>query len=88
MRVVQLTMTPDADGVLRFAIPAGADAAVRFEVAVVLTPVPATNGVHAPKTPEEFGWPPEYFEKTAGSIPDLTFERGDQGAYETRETSG
>jgi hypothetical protein len=87
MRVVQLTVAPDADGVLRFAIPAG-DAAGRFEVAVVLTPVPATNGVHPAKKPEELGWPPGYFEKTAGSIPDPTFERGDQGEYETRESLG
>ncbi|MBN9518240.1 hypothetical protein J0H58_06930 [bacterium] len=84
MRVVQLTVVPDADGVLRFAIPAGAGEG-RFEVAVVLTPVPAANGVHAPKG---LGWPPGYFEKTAGSIPDLTFERGDQGEYEARETLG
>ncbi len=88
MRVVQLTVAPDADGVLRFAIPAAEGAGGTFEVAVVLTPLPAANGVHAAKTPEELGWPPGYFEKTAGSIPDPTFERGDQGEYETRETLG
>ncbi len=87
MRVVQLTVAPDADGVLRFAIPAGAGAG-RFEVAVVLTPLPAVNGTHRPTTPEGLGWPPGYFERTAGSIPDPTFERGDQGEYETRESLG
>ncbi len=72
MRVVQLTVTPDADGVLRFAIPAGMGAAARFEVAVVLTPVPAANGVHAPKEPQKLGYPPGW-ERVYGSIPDETF---------------
>lgn len=72
MRVVQLTVAPDADGVLRFAIPAGAGAAARFEVAVVLTPLPAANGVHAPKTPQAAGYPPGW-ERVYGSIQDDTF---------------
>lgn len=57
MRVVQLTVKPDADGVLRFAIPAGAAPPGGYDVAVVLTPtaVPTANGVHAGKTPEELG---------------------------------
>lgn len=71
MRVVQLTVAPDADGVLRFAIPAGAGAG-RFEVAVVLTPLPATNGVHSAKTPQELGYPPGW-ERVYGSVQDETF---------------
>lgn len=84
MRVVQITAKPDADGVLRLSIPVG-PAAGEFEVAVVLTPRPAAADPARPKTPEELGWPPGYFEQTAGSITDPTFERVDQGWYEQRE---
>ena len=73
MRVVRLTVVPDADGVLRFAIPAGVGAGGSFEVAVVLTPLPTANGVHAAKSPEELGYPPGW-EKVYGSIQDETFE--------------
>lgn len=77
MRVVQLTVTPDADGVLRIAIPAG-DAAGGFEAVVVLTPVPAANGKHASPSPDDRGWPPGYFENVVGSIEDDTFCRPPQ----------
>lgn len=77
MRVVQLTVVPDADGLLRFAIPADGPAG-RFEVAVVLTPVPATNGTSAKRTPEELGWPPGYLETVVGAIEDDRFERPPQ----------
>lgn len=86
MRVVRLTVVPGEDGMLRFAIPAAE--AGRFEVEVRLTPLPTANGKHSAPTPEELGWPPGYFERTAGSIPDPTFERGDQGEYEARESFG
>ena len=81
MRVVQLTVTPDADGVLRFAIPAGQGAAGPFEVAVVLTAVPTANGAHPAMTPEELGWPPGYFENVVGSIEDDTFCRPPQPQF-------
>jgi hypothetical protein len=84
MRVVQITARPDADGVLRLSIPVGPSAG-EFEVAVVLSPRPAANGPPRPQTPEELGWPPGFFEHTAGSIDDPAFERGDQGQYEERE---
>lgn len=69
MRVVQLTVTPDADGVLRFAIPAD-EAAGGFEAVVVLTPVPVANGTH-PRTIHP-GYPPGW-ERVYGSIQDETF---------------
>lgn len=69
MRVVQLTATSDADGVLRLAIPAGG-AAGRFEVAVVLTPLPGTNGTH--QRAIHPGYPPGW-ERVYGSIQDETF---------------
>jgi hypothetical protein len=81
MRVVQLTVTPDADGVLRFAIPAGPGVTGPVEAAVVLTPAPTANGTHPAKTPEELGWPPGYFENVVGSIDDETFMRHPQPEY-------
>ena len=38
-----------------------------------------------PKTPEELGGPPGYFEKTYGSITDEAFKRYPQGEFEKRE---
>jgi hypothetical protein len=34
--------------------------------------------------PEELGWPPGYFEQTAGAIQDETFTRPPQGEVEKR----
>ena len=73
MNVIQLTAKAGPDGVLHLSVPVGA--AGEFEVAIVITPKPSTNGsaTSAPKTPEELGWPPDFFEKTFGSITDETF---------------
>jgi hypothetical protein len=68
------------DGVLHLEIPVGAPEA-EFEVVVVLRPgLPAS----APATPEDLGWPPDFFEETAGSIQDPTFRRHDQGEFASR----
>lgn len=68
------------DGVLHLEIPVGTPDA-EFEVIVVLQPsLPAS----APATPEGLGWPPHFFDQTAGSIQDPTFRRHDQGELERR----
>lgn len=36
-------------------------------------------------TPEERGWPPGFFEQTAGAWQGEPLERGPQGEYEVRE---
>ena len=74
MRVIQLAAKADPDGVLRLTIPVGG-AGSEFEVAVIVSPRPTANGTPTgnPKTPEELGWPPGYFESTYGSITDETF---------------
>jgi hypothetical protein len=70
----------DDDGVLHLDVPVGAPNG-EFEVLVVLQP--RVRGSHA-RTPEDLGWPPGFFEETAGSIHDPTFRRHDQGEFEKR----
>ena len=70
MSVIRMTATSGPDGVLHLSVPAGQPG--EFEVTVVFVPKPTANGA-APKTPEELGWPPGYFENTYGSITDETF---------------
>ena len=45
----------------------------------------ASEATPAPKTPEELGWPPGFFENTFGSIDDPAFKRYPQGEFEKRE---
>ncbi len=45
----------------------------------------ANDATPAPKTPEELGWPPGFFEDTFGSIDDPAFKRYPQGEFEKRE---
>lgn len=72
MRVIQTSVTADAEGVLRLAIPVGA-AGASFDIAVVVEAKPTANGPGHKPTLEELGWPPGYFEKTFGSITDEAF---------------
>ena len=60
-------------------LPVGATAEV-----IVILEVPAPGLPH-PATPEEPGWPPGFFERTAGSIPDFP-DIESEGDYETRES--
>lgn len=64
------------DRMLHLAIPV-AEPNQRYQVTVLVRPVddPPGPGV---------GWPPGFFEQTAGSIPDETFFRHEQGQYERR----
>ena len=83
MTVIQLSVTPDPDGVIRLSIPIGPSGG-EYDLAIILTPKPSgTDSKLAP--PESRGWPPGYFEQTAGSIEDPVFDRGYQGKYEVRE---
>ncbi|MBE9058858.1 DUF2281 domain-containing protein [Sphaerospermopsis sp. LEGE 08334] len=44
-----------------------------------------TTGKSQQKTPEELGWPPGFFEETAGCLADDPIQRYPQGEYEERE---
>ncbi len=74
MRVIQVTATAASDGVIRLNIPVGTSGS-EYELAVVVSPRPAPTPADStrPKTPEELGWPPGYFENVIGSIDDETF---------------
>jgi hypothetical protein len=77
MNVIQLTAKSGPDGVLHLSVPVGSQG--EFEVAIVIAPKPTANGPTAPKagstpkTPEELGWPPGFFENVIGSIDDEKF---------------
>lgn len=78
MRNIKVRSHIGADGILHLDIPVGVHDA-DLEVTVTVQPVE-----HQPaKTPEELGYPSDFFERTAGAIPDL--ERPPQGEYEVRE---
>jgi hypothetical protein len=49
---------------------------------VIVQPIVKTESA---KTPEELGWPPGFFEQTAGALADDPLVRGEQGEYEVRE---
>ncbi|MFO0802558.1 MAG: hypothetical protein U0791_05475 [Gemmataceae bacterium] len=83
MLELQFHVEADASGVIHLDIPVGSGG--DYDVQVVVTPKPQMNGCTRQPTPEELGWPPGYFEQTAGSITDPAFERGDQGEFEVRE---
>jgi hypothetical protein len=68
------------DGIVHLDIPVGVPNS-EFDIVVILQPkTPETE----PEAPASLGWPPEYFEETAGSIDDPTFRRHNQGEFETR----
>jgi hypothetical protein len=52
--------------VLRVPMPTG-----EYDVQLVVTPKPAGIGPARTPTPEELGWPPGYFERVVGAIPEF-----------------
>lgn len=80
MQTLQIRSQAGDDGVLHLKIPVGTPHA-EYQVVVVLQPA---SEVPPSRTPEELGWPPGFFEQTAGSIQDPDFRRHDQGEFEKR----
>ncbi len=67
MNSMKLRSRVGADGMLNLRVPIGVTDA-EVEVVVIFQLVEREQ---TPKTPEELGWPPGFFERTAGSMPDL-----------------
>lgn len=68
------------DGILHLDIPVGVHDA-DLEVTVMVQPVTAPKT----KTTEELGYPPDFFERTFGSLRDEHLEREPQGELQERE---
>jgi len=84
MQSVTVRSRVSADGFLHLDIPVGmsvSDVNREFEVMVIYQLIqPEVK----PKTPEELGWSPDFFEKTAGAWQGEPLVRGDQGELQER----
>lgn len=78
MQSIKLRSHVGSDGILQLQVPVG-NADKDIEVIVIYQ----TVETESEKTPEELGWIPGLFERTAGAIPDL--ERPPQGELQERE---
>ncbi|MBD2492444.1 hypothetical protein [Aulosira sp. FACHB-615] len=82
MQSIKLCSHVGADGILHLEIPVGITDK-EMEVVVIYQQIEPSA---TPKTPEELGWPPGFFERTAGSLADDPIQRYPQGEYDTRES--
>ena len=79
MQTVKVRSRVGEDGILHLDVPVGVTDA-ELEVTVTIEPV----NPPAAKTPEELGWSPGFFERTAGKWEGEPLTRGEQGEYEQR----
>jgi len=84
MQSVTLRSRVGRDGILKLEVPVGlADADI--EVIVTIQPLnPPADKILEDRSPEALGWPPGFFEKFAGCLPDFP-EIEPEGDYEVRE---
>ena len=81
MQSITLRSYIGPDGILHLDVPVGLTN-VDLEVMVIIQPsTPATKA----NTPEARGWPPGFFERTAGAWQGEPLTRGEQGEYEKRD---
>ncbi len=81
MQSVKLKSCSNSDGVLHLDIPVGL-ANQELEVVVVFQTVERLSKA---ADPVSRGWPPGFFERTAGCIQDDSFIRYPQGEFDERE---
>ncbi|WP_414543858.1 MULTISPECIES: ribbon-helix-helix domain-containing protein [Nostocaceae] len=85
---MNVSLTPELEQFIQMQIASGKYASAE-EVIVDALKMFATKGyTEAPvqvKTPDELGWPPGFFEQTAGCLQDDPLVRYPQGEYEVRE---
>lgn len=80
MQTITLNAHADSDGFLHLKVPKNL-INKDFTVKLIVQPV-----ISKSKTPEELGWTPGFFERTAGAWEGEPLTRGEQGEYEQRET--
>ncbi|HEV3259985.1 MAG TPA: hypothetical protein VG013_24165 [Gemmataceae bacterium] len=79
MRTIHTLQQSGPDKAIHLTIPVE-EAHYAYRLVITIEPEPPLPV----KTPEELGWPPGYFEQTAGAIQDETFTRPPQGEVEKR----
>ncbi|OUL32018.1 hypothetical protein BV378_00330 [Nostoc sp. RF31YmG] len=82
MQSIKLCSHVGADGILHLEIPVGITDK-EMEVVVIYQQIEPSAPA---KTLQELGWPPGFFERTAGSLADDPIQRYPQGEYDTRES--
>lgn len=81
MQSIKLRFHVGSDGILHLEIPVGITDK-KIEVTVTYQQLEPSA---RPKTPEELGWPPGFFEQTYGSCQDDPIVIDFEGDFETRE---
>ncbi|WP_366829065.1 hypothetical protein [Nostoc sp. NMS2] len=81
MNSIKIRLHVGKDGILHLEIPVGITDK-ELEIMVIYQPLETPT---QQKTPEELGWPPDFFEQTAGCLADDPIQRYPQGEYEERE---
>lgn len=81
MQTIKVRSRVAPDGSLSLKLPETL-ANQELEVIVVYQSV---NSPENSTTPEELGWTPGFFERTAGAWQGEPLERGDQGKYDQRD---
>jgi hypothetical protein len=74
MKSIQVKGHIKTNGILELCVPTGLLAS-DVAVVIVVQPIPGTDKQNSP---EELGWPPEFFERTAGSLADDPMQRWPQ----------
>ena len=81
MQIIKLRSHVGEDGIMHLQVPVG-KTDVDLEVVVIIEQTtPATQA----NTPEARGWPPGFFERTAGAWQGEPLIRGEQVEYEKRD---
>lgn len=78
MQSIKLNSHVGEDGILHLDVPVGLIDA-ELEVTVIFKQVTSVR-----KTPEELGWSPDFFERTAGALKDDPLVRYPQGELQER----
>ena len=81
METIKLKTRADSDGKLTVQLPQYLGD-LELDIILVYQPVELEKSA---KTPEELGWPPGFFERTAGCLAEENLVRYPQGEYENRE---